>query len=310
MFRTGAQVFAGDDVLTERQGAVLLASSGVVFSFGAVVFRGVESAGDWQFLTYRGASAAIAMIVLTLLRRRSRPVRFRNTTWKAGLAGVLLASMAMLYILALARTTAANTLFLQAASPVAAAGFGWLVLRERVDRSTFAAMVVAGVGVAVMVGAGFEAGSKIGVVLAAVIPLVLGLYSVVLRTTVETDPVIPALIGATVLTVGAGAISIAGEGLDVSSRDVLLGCISGGLLLGIGLPLFNLGTRSVPAAKVPMLLMTEVVLAPLWVWVWPGETPGAGTFVGGAIVIGAVVWLLQHATHTDGDVVALSIPPG
>ena len=55
--------------------------------------------------------------------------------------------------------------------------------------------------------------------------------------------------------------------------------------------MFNLGHRSVAAARVPLLLMTEVVLAPLWVWIWPGETPGPATLIGGAVILGAVVWL-------------------
>ena len=61
---------------------------------------------------------------------------------------------------------------------------------------------------------------------------------------------------------------------------------------------------SVAAARVPLLLMTEVVLAPLWVWIWPGETPSAATLVGGAVIIGAVSWLVLR-TRTIADEVAV-----
>ncbi len=71
-----------------------------------------------------------------------------------------------------------------------------------------------------------------------------------------------------------------------------MACVSGGFALGLGLPMFNLGHRSVAAAKVPLLLMTEVVLAPLWVWIWPGEVPSVATLLGGAVILGAVVWLM------------------
>ena len=69
-------------------------------------------------------------------------------------------------------------------------------------------------------------------------------------------------------------------------------------LLGVGLPMFNLGHLSVPSAQVSLLLMTEVVLAPLWVWIWPGETPSAGTLVGGSIILAAVVALAMTG-HTS-----------
>ncbi len=199
----------------------------------------------------------------------------------------MLAATSMLYILALGRTSAATTLFLLAAAPIFAAIFGWLLLRERVRRPTLISIGVTMVGIAVMVGTGLDAGSGVGVLLAALIPITVGLYNVLLRGEGEVDPVIPALIAGAALALTAGVIAVASDGLAVSWRDIGLATITGGLALGVGLPLFNLGHRSVPAAKVSLLLMTEVVLAPLWVWIWPGETPKVGTLIGGAVVLGS-----------------------
>ena len=302
---TTARVFAGEVDLTERQGALMVAGSGVVFSFTAIAYRAVDGATDWQFLTYRGGSTMLAMLALVALRRRSRPVPIRDTTPGTVLAGVVLAATSMLYILALGRTSAATTLFLLAAAPIFAAIFGWVLLRERVRRATVIAIAVTMVGVAVMVGTGLDAGSGVGVLLAALIPITIGLYNVLLRGERDVDPVLPALIAGTVLAAVSAAIAIIDTGLGISWRDAGLATITGGLALGIGLPLFNLGHRSVAAARVSLLLMTEVVLAPLWVWIWPGETPRIGTLIGGAIVLTAVVWLVLTATDQD-DVLLVS----
>ena len=145
------RAFLGEAELTEREGAVLLALAGTVFSFTAVAYRAVDAANDWQFLAYRGGSTALAMLGLVALRHRSRPVDFGATTWKAIVAGFLLAITSMLYILALSRISAATTLLLLAAAPVYAAVFGWLLLRERVHSATFIAIGVTMVGVAIMV---------------------------------------------------------------------------------------------------------------------------------------------------------------
>ena len=40
---------------------------------------------------------------------------------------------------------------------------------------------------------------------------------------------------------------------------------------------------------VALVMLVEVVLAPLWVWLGVGETPSAGTLIGGAIVLAAVL---------------------
>lgn len=295
MLRRVARAFTGQGDLSEREGAILVAASGVVFSMTAISYRAVEAATEWQFLAYRGASTTVAMLLLVLARRGGRPVRLGDTTWRTAFGGVVLASSSMLYILALARTSAATTLFLLASAPIWAALIGRVVLGERVPRTTQIAIAITAAGIAVMVGSGLDAGSTAGVVLALLIPVSVGLYNVVLRSDGGADPVVPALIAGIALGVVSGVIALATDGLGVSWRDAGLATLTGGVALGLGLPLFNLGHRSVAAAKVSLLLMTEIVLAPLWVWIWPGETPAVGTLIGGAIVLATVGWLVTRA---------------
>jgi drug/metabolite transporter (DMT)-like permease len=299
VLRSITRAFLGEGDLSERQGAVLVATAGVVFSLTAIAYRALEAASDWQFLAYRGATTAAAMLVLIALRHSRRPVDLRRIDLTVVLAGALLAATSMLYILALERTTAAITLFTLAAAPVVAAVVGWIVLREPVTRPTLVAIAATAFGISIMVGSGLEAGSGLGVLLAAMAPITVGSYNVVLRSVRDVDPVVPALIAGTILAVVAGTVAIgSGEGLAISGRDAALASLTGGFALGVGLPMFNLGHRSVAAARVSLLLMTEIVLAPLWVWIWPGETPRTATLVGGAIVLGTVVWLL---TRSDPD---------
>ena len=293
------RAFVGDGELTERQGAILVAGSGVAFSVTAIAFRGVERASDFQFLTYRGLSTALVMVLLIIVRRSGRPVSFAGVSWRTWAAALVLAVTSMLYILALSRTSAATTLFLLAAAPVFAAIIGWVLLRERVEQSTLIAIGITAVGVTIMVGAGLDAGSALGLFFAALIPVLVGLYSVIQRSVSRVDPVIPTLIAAVFLTLGSGVIALSDSGLGVSGRDLTMAVISGGFAMGLGLPLFNLGHRSVAAARIPLLIMTEVVLAPLWVWIWPGETPDAGTLIGGAVIMSAVAWLMLRTRRSD-----------
>jgi DME family drug/metabolite transporter len=294
--------FVGDGELTERQGSLLVVGAGTVFSVTAISVAAVDKASSFQFLTYRGASTALAMVALILVRRGGRPVSFAGVTRTVWLAGFTLGGTSMLYILALSRTSAATTLFLLAAAPVFAALLGWIFLRERVERSTLLAIGATMVGVAITVSAGLEVGSVSGLLFAGGIPVTIGLYSVLMRSVSGVDPVIPTLIAGSVLCVASAALALTQGGLGVSLRDGALACVSGGIALGLGLPMFNLGHRSVPAARVPLLLMTEVVLAPLWVWIWPGETPGVATLIGGAVILGAVVWLMLVSKHTPDAV--------
>lgn len=299
MIRAVGRAFVGDGELTERQGAILVAGSGVAFSVTAIAFRRVERASDFQFLTYRGLSTALVMVLLIIVRRSGRPVSFAGVSWRTWAAALVLAVTSMLYILALSRTSAATTLFLLAAAPVFAAIIGWVLLRERVEQSTLIAIGITAVGATIMVGAGLDAGSALGLFFAALIPVLVGLYSVIQRSVSQVDPVIPTLIAAVFLSLGSGVIALSDSGLGVSGRDLTMAVISGGFAMGLGLPLFNLGHRSVAAARIPLLIMTEVVLAPLWVWIWPGETPDAGTLIGGAVIMSAVAWLMLRTRRSE-----------
>jgi drug/metabolite transporter (DMT)-like permease len=59
--------------------------------------------------------------------------------------------------------------------------------------------------------------------------------------------------------------------------------------MGLGMALFTVGARLIPAAEAALITLLEVVLGPLWVWAGIGEQPDAATLVGGAIVVCAVV---------------------
>ncbi len=287
------RALVGEGELDYRQGAAIVLLAGVMFSFTALLFRALESANDWQFLTIRGGSTALVLLGVAYIRRKGRPVQFSEVDLKVVVAGLLLGSMSILFILALARTTAALTTFLLAAAPFSGAFLGRIFLREKVTGATVGAMVGALVGVAIMVGAGIEAGQSSGVLLAALIPLLLGIYNVLLRSKGSAvDPILPAIIAGTSLAIVTGIVSLVTVGLAMSVRDLLLGFAAGGVVLGMGLPLFNLGHRYVPAAQLSLLNLSEIVLTPLWVWIWPGEVPSIGTLVGGAIVLVAVVFLV------------------
>ena len=53
--------------------------------------------------------------------------------------------------------------------------------------------------------------------------------------------------------------------------------------------------RRMPPAEAGLIATIEVVLAPLWVWIFFAESPGRATIYGGAIVVAAVLF------HLSGD---------
>jgi len=58
--------------------------------------------------------------------------------------------------------------------------------------------------------------------------------------------------------------------------------------VGAGLILYTLGSRTLPAAELALLSLAEVLLGPLWVWMFLGETATANTLIGGAVLLVAI----------------------
>lgn len=282
----------GQGRLNATNGPYMVLLAGVVFSFGPLAFRRKSDASDeWQFLFYRSISLLIAMVIAMAITHRSQAVQaLRIGLSKNMAAGALMAGMFTSFIVAIARIDAATTLLLQSLAPFSAALLGWLFIRERVDIHTWVAMLLAAVGV-VVIGSSWDTGNTVGIVVACIIPVLLGIYTVLLRGSAKRDPMAQVLFAG--LFGSLAALAVTGGDVAVSFNDASMGAISG-VLLGSALPLFNAAGKHVPAARTTLLLLTEIVLAPLWVWLFVDETPNASTLGGGVIVLAALGWLATH----------------
>ncbi len=287
--------------LNDRNGSLVVLLAGTLFSFSPLLFRWTSDEGsEWLFLFWRSVGILIASLVALGVGPSSRRVNILRAGFSKNLlAGALMAGMSTAFIVSIARIDAATTLFLQSLAPFSAALLGWLLLRERVDGHAWAAMGTAVAGVAIM-GTSWDVSNALGLCAAACIPLMLGAYTVLLRDSKGRDlrvqVVFTGLIG--MLIGSVAAFTTGGFGLPV--RDVVLALASGGVLLGVGLPIFNAAGRYVPAARTSLLLLSEIVLAPFWVWLIVDETPGLNTLIGGLVILVALVWVATHpkvSTH-------------
>ncbi|MEM7443943.1 MAG: DMT family transporter [Pseudomonadota bacterium] len=270
-------------------GCALVLATGVLMSTSGLIVRHIE-VWDWHLVFYRSLAILLSVLIFLVLRDRSRVVgTFRKSGVPGLFAGIGMAFATIGFVMAVNATSVANTVFLLAASPFLAALMGWLLLRERVSGVTFAAMTTALVGVAIMVWHGLSSGSPLGTLMAVLAGFGFALFSVAFRWGRASDMFPSVCLGAAVsLVIAAAVLLISGAGFQISELDILLS--SGfGVMTAVGLTVYALGARSVPAAILALLALIEVVLAPVWVWIVLGEVPHTVTLIGGAVVLSAIV---------------------
>jgi drug/metabolite transporter (DMT)-like permease len=238
-------------------------------------------------LFYRSAALVVTLVPFIAWRYGAGAGAAFLAIGRSGLvAAVCLASAFSLFILALLETTVANVVFTVGLSPLFAALFAWVVLREALTRSTFVAMAACVAGLALMVGDGLASGTILGNGLALGACLSYSAALVAMRKGQSVD-MIPAVCLAGLLAAVVAALA-APAGLAVSGRDFGLAASLGVVQLGFQYMLLTFAIRHVPAAEVALIGRASLVLAPIWVWIGVGEVPSALTLAGGAMIFFAI----------------------
>ena len=273
----------------------LVLFAGIFWSFGALLVRYMEAAQSyqWQYLFFRGMTVAVILIIFLLVREGISVVDdFKRTGFAEFLGACGLVAAFSGYILSITVTTVANTLFMLAAAPFIAAFLGIVLLQEKVRFFTWAAMIIAFIGILIMVLEGLEAGNFVGNLMALVSALGFAVFSVSLRYSKETPKFTTvALAGILCVLVTFFIIFFDNGTLAMPLRNVYLSILHG-FIVGFGLILFSMGSKFLPAAQLTLLSMVEVVGGVLWVYIpifGIHEVPSVLTVTGGTIVLSAIV---------------------
>jgi drug/metabolite transporter (DMT)-like permease len=275
-------------------GLLLVAGSAVTWSFGGTMARFLVVDDSWTIVFWRSYFAMLFLLIFMVLRDGlpSTVNAFRDM----GRAGLLVAACFAIastaFVVALAHTTVANILLMQAGVPLLAALISWIMFRERQSWATWVAILLVIAGVGVMVSNTLTGKvSPIGDGLALLIALVFAVATVTTRRQ-RSIRMVPAntLAVATAMVVSLFFARV----FVVSWSDLFWLAAFGALNLGLGLALFSSGARMVPAALAALVGTLEPVLGPIWVWLVHGEVPDQRTLIGGGIVFAA---LLAHLGH-------------
>lgn len=272
-------------------GILFVFAAGVLWSTVGLGIRLIEDAVVWQILLYRSVSLSLFLYIVIRVRSGESPfTQVRRTGGPSVIAGLALVAAYAGGIYAIQSTSVANAMLLFATAPFMAAVLGWLVLREPVRTATWIAIAVAVAGIAVMVADRSGDVAINGSLAALASAFGFAVFTVALRWG-KSGEMLPSIFLSGLFAIVITFVICTGLGLSVvlSVRDGSIAMGMGVFQVGAGLILYTLGSRSLPAAELTLLSLAEVLLGPLWVWIFLGETATLNTLAGGVILLAAIV---------------------
>ena len=275
---------------THKHGLLFVFAAGVLWSTVGLGIRMIEDAVVWQILLYRSISMSIFLYMVIRLRSGESPfLQIRRIGLPAVVAGLSLVAAYSGGIYAIQNTSVANAMLLFATAPFMAAVLGWLILREPVRAATWIAIAVALGGILIMVSDNTGDVAAQGSLAALGSALGFAVFTVALRWG-RSGEMLPSVflsgLFAIVITFGICQFLELSVVLSLQDGGVAMGM--GVFQVGAGLILYTLGSRSLPAAELALLSLAEVLLGPLWVWLFLNETASLNTLVGGAVLLIAI----------------------
>ena len=281
----------------QRRGQIYVALAAVAWSSAGVLQRQLTLDTPTQVFG-RAAFAGVALLAYVAVVERGRVVQAFRSIGLGGVGVALCVAIASAgFIAALNQTSVARVLFILALAPVIAALLAWVALGEPITRLTVAAMALALVGVALMLGAPGE-GSLAGDGLSFLVALAFAMSIVITRWRRDVS-MAPAACLSQAILVAVFAPFATPSGIGGGDLGWLAALGIG--QIGVGFVLFAVGARLIPAAQVGLITLLEIVLGPLWVWLALDERPSTLTLVGGAVVIVAIVIQTRASAPPEPD---------
>ena len=275
-------------------GVLLIVLSAIVFSTAGVFTKAVDS-GAWEIIFWRGVFAAAFTTAYIVSRGSLKQEYFQmgRSGWAVACIG---ASGTAAFIPAFKLTTMANVMLIYAAAPLIAAVLAWLWIKERITSQVMFGCAGAIVGVIIIVEGSFGESSLRGDLLALWMTISMAILMVLYRRYPNTPAAGPAALSSLLLLPFA---FFYGNPFAIPFYDFIV-IAAFGLIFAIASVTLAEGMKRVPAGETGLLSALETPLAPLLGWLFFAEIPIQSTFIGGSVILFAVI-ATQIKSTDSGD---------
>ena len=274
-------------ILYKVPGYILVCFGGFCLSWGGFIIRSFEQATVWQILFLRSFFFLLGLgVFLFIVYKKNTLIKIKTSGLPALLGGFVLSFSFIAFVVAMSNTTVANVVFIISTQTMFLALFGFIYLKEKVSLIGSLSIFLAMSGILVMVGDSVSSGSLFGNLVALAIPINFAVLVMIIRKYKNLD-MVPAIFYSGIFSCLYGLIL--SESFSFTFHDIFMGFLLGVPQLALGFICITIGSRSTPSATIGLLMLSETLFAPIWVWIFLGEIPPLSVFIGGLVIILAII---------------------
>jgi len=268
-------------------GYMLLLFGAFCLSWGGFIVRSFEQASVWQILFLRSLFFLFGLTFFLILIYKKKTFYMIQKSGLPGLLGGFVMSFSFVaFVFAMSSTTVANVVFIISTQTMFLAIFGYFYLKEKVSLISFISIFLAMTGILIMVGDSISSGSLFGNLVALAIPINFAILVMIIRKYSNLD-MVPAIFYSGIFSCFYGILM--SESFSFSNHDILMGFLLGVPQLALGFICITIGSRSTPSVTIGLLMLVETICAPIWVWLFLDELPPPSVFIGGFVIILAII---------------------
>lgn len=266
-----------------------------LWATAGVVTRHLDAARSFEVTFWRSCFTALALLfILPSLRGWRVFANMRHAGWSFWLSGLCWGVMFTTFMLAMTLTSVANVLITLALGPLFTALIARIFIGHRIATRTWFAIAVAGAGIVYMYGAQLGGGQWLGSLIALCVPLASACNWTIVQNSHtqghDVDLVPAVLVGATISSLATLPLAFP---FQATGHDVGLLAFLGVFQLAVPCVLSVLCARVLKAPELSLLALLEVIFGILLAWAGAGEVPESTVLIGGAVVIGALVYTIK-----------------
>ena len=270
--------------------------AGLLWSFGPLVVRYMNQPNlvPWQYLFARGITIFIILNIYLFFEEGKNFYKNYLMIGASGIIGGVGLGIAMIaFIWSITHTSVAITLLCLAAMPFITALLGFLFLKEKISANVWISIIIAAVGIIIMALGKTDEESLLGLLFGLVSAIGFSVFSVSLRWRKETPKFTTVAIAGLFCAIVSTLILISDDSnfLSSSYNEGLFAVH--GTLVCLGLILYSIGSKAIPAAELTLLSLTEVIGGIFWVWLpilQINEVPTNDTIIGGFLIFMSIIY--------------------